>query len=73
MITISELLLELLTLVLHLLREALPQDHHIRALAVDLLETRLELLYTDLSVLEAMREAIALGGGGVEGVLLICQ
>ena len=41
MVTIRKLLLELLALVLHLLRQTLTQNDHIRALAVDLLQARL--------------------------------
>ena len=73
MITVRKLLLKLLTLVLHLLRQTLTQNDHIRALAMDLLKTRLELLHADLRVFESVGETIALGSSGVEGVLLVRQ
>ena len=43
MVTVRKLLLELLALVLHLLRQTLTQNNHIRALAVDLFQARIEL------------------------------
>lgn len=73
MVAVCKLLLELLALVLHLFCEALPQDDHICTFAVYLLHAGLEILYADLCVLETLSKTIALGGSGIEGVLLIGQ